>query len=101
MLSLSLSISLLIPDEPTFRMTKRIDESYSKIRNICLSALLGCEYKFGRHSLEYVSTIAALMDVNAMFDRQEENFIQSNDFDCLSDRTKKIFVNYAGKLAKQ
>lgn len=78
-------------------MTKPIAENYDKIQNICRSSLLGAEYKFGRNSLEYVSTIAALMDIDAIFDRSVENLISPTDFECLSDRTKTTFVNYLKK----
>lgn len=84
----------LFSDSHTFCMTKRMNENYNKIINICLSSLLGCEYKFGHHSLEYVAALAGLMDVNAIFGRSSGDKIELNDFDCLSNRTKAIFVNY-------
>lgn len=75
-------------------MTKRLNENYNKISNICLTSMVGCEYKFGHHSLEYISALAGLMDINAIFDRSSGDKIDLNDFECLSDRTKVIFVNY-------
>lgn len=57
--------------------------------------MAGTEYKFSRHSLEYVSALAALMDIYAIFGRSDEtNSINLDDFECLSDRTNSIFVNY-------
>ncbi|XP_037046205.1 SET and MYND domain-containing protein 4 [Bradysia coprophila] len=81
-------------NEPTFRLTKRMEENFNKIRNICRSSLCGTEYKFGRHSLEYMSSLASLMDIYAIFGRSDDNIINLADFDCLSDRTKNVFVNY-------
>lgn len=95
--NLSSSIEKPLADLPTFRLTDRISKNYDKIKKICQSALIGSEYKFGHHSLEYVSTLAALMDINAIFGRFEEDIIRLSDFECLSDRTKEIFINYFEK----
>lgn len=80
--------------EPTFRLTKRIDENFDNIHNMCRTSLCGTEYKFGRHSLEYVFALASLMDVYAIFGRSDDTIIKLDDFECLSDGTKTIFRNY-------
>lgn len=95
------SINCIFADLPTFPMTKRINENYDKIKNICLSSLAGCEYKFGHYSLEYVAALAALMDINALFDRSGVDTIKLNDFQCLSDRTKEIFVKYFERFVQK
>ncbi|KAJ6643346.1 hypothetical protein Bhyg_08306, partial [Pseudolycoriella hygida] len=79
---------------PSFRLTRPIAETYERIRNICMNLLRGYEYEFGRHSLEYLSVVAALMDINAIFGQSSEGFMDLNNFNCLSDRTRTIFLNY-------
>lgn len=75
-------------------MNNQVTEIYERIKKICLSSLNGCEYKFGRYSFEYVSSLAMFMDISAIYNRPEEDLIDLNVFENLSDRTKKIFVNY-------
>lgn len=48
---------------------KEFDEIYDEI---CGSSLISADNKFGRHSLDNVITLAALMDIDAIFDRLEE-----------------------------